>query len=85
MLTIRPATPEDYPRVCKIWNEVEPDHLLTVEVLLEEDQKREDKYLYGHFVAVLDGSIVAGADYSQPPGMYHPRRFWLGMGTPRST
>jgi GNAT superfamily N-acetyltransferase len=84
-LEIRPATPADYPRLCEIVNEVEPEHLQTVADMLEADRQRDDAYLYGSFVAVMHGQVVAGADYSQAPGMFHPRKFWLGMGTPRST
>jgi mycothiol synthase len=75
MFEIRVATETDYPRLCEIFNAIEPDHFHTVESMLEENRKRDPKCKYGEFVALKDGVIVAQADYGQFSGMYHPQKF----------
>jgi mycothiol synthase len=81
MFTIRAATPEDYPRLCAIFNAIEPDHLQTVEFMLEELAQRDPKCKYDEFVALYDGEIVAQADYGQFSGMYHPQKFGVWFHT----
>ncbi len=84
MFEIRPSTSADYPRLCEIFNEVEPDHLQTVEAMLEEDRTREPHLRCAEFVALRDGEIVAQIDYGQYPGMYHPQKFSVWLHVPLS-
>ncbi len=72
---IRASTPDDYPRLCQIFNAIEPDSLETMEGMHEEERSRDPKCQHAEFVALLNGEIVAQADYGQFSGMYHPQKF----------
>ncbi len=72
----------DYPRIAEIFNQVEPDHLATVESMLEEDRMREPHLRCAEFVALREGEIVAQIDYNQYPGMYHPQKFGVWLHVP---
>ena len=82
MFEIRPATPEDYPHLCDLYNEIEPEHFETPKEILEEDRGREAHLLHAIFVALEDNRIVGSAKYSQFAGMYHPRHFGVYIQTP---
>ena len=71
--------------MCEIFNAVEPDHLQTVEEMLEEDLIREPHLRCAEFVAVRDGEIVAQIDYTQVAGMYHPQKFGIWPHVPLAT
>lgn len=83
MFEIRPALKSDYPRLCDVYNEIEPEHFETPEEMLEEDRGREAHLLHGIFVVLEGRRIIAGAKYSQFAGMYHPQHFGVYIQTPR--
>ena len=83
MLEIRLALKSDYPRIAEIFNEIDPDHLTTVESMLNEDRTREPHLRCAEFVAVQGGEIIAQIDYNQHPGMYHPQKFGVWLHVPR--
>jgi mycothiol synthase len=75
------STSADYPRLVEIFNAIEPDHVESVEGMMEEIRERDPKCKYGEFVALQNGVIVAQADYGQFSGMYHPQKFGLWFHT----
>ena len=78
-MTIREFTPDDYPGIAAVWTICYPDHPETAEEYRHEDENRELKYRWGRFVAEENGAIVGVGDYGQGGGMYHPRKFSIGV------
>ena len=78
-LKIRTWRPEDAPALCALANAVEPDYTQTLEEWRHGDEHRDPKCKWSRFVAEWDGEVVGQGDYGQSPGMYHPRKFGIGV------
>lgn len=82
-VTIRTATPADYPTLVVIQHRAlaEPDGTpilpLTVADLEQYDREREPHIRLGRWVAEADGGIAGWAEHDQTAYRYHPRKFWL--------
>ncbi len=77
---IRPFAPEDYEAFVGLHNAVEREHPSTVEEMRHRDDSRDPKGKFARFVALMDGTIVAWGAYGQDASMYHPQKFWVGLG-----
>lgn len=82
-VTIRPATPADYPALVAIQHRAlaAPDGTpilpLSVDDLEQYDREREPHIRLGRWVAAMDGQIAGWAEHDQTAHRYHPRKFWL--------
>lgn len=76
---IRPFTPDDYPAIAAVTNAVFSDYATSSDELRRGDEQRDPKCHLGRFVAERDGAIVGLAECGQWAGMYHPRKFVLGV------
>lgn len=78
-VSIREFTPDDYPALCNVSNAAYPEYPDTAEEWRHHDENRDPKCRWRRWVAEKAGAVVAHADYSQNSGMYHPRKFGLGV------
>jgi GNAT superfamily N-acetyltransferase len=78
-LRIRDFAPADYPALCSIGKAVEPDSPTTVDELRFEDVHQDPKCHWQRWVAEWAGEVVGSGGYSQPSGMYHPRKFVVSL------
>jgi ribosomal protein S18 acetylase RimI-like enzyme len=82
-VTIRAATPADYPVLVALQHRAlaEPDGTpilpLSVDDLEQYDREREPHIRLDRWVAEVDGSIAGWAEHDQTAYRYHPRKFWL--------
>lgn len=79
---LRPFDPADYEAFAALHATLFPEHPSTPDEWRDTDrQYRNDPRLrHARFLAEQDGRLVGYAEYSQNPGMYHPRRFMLDGG-----
>jgi mycothiol synthase len=78
-LVIREFTPEDYPALVAINNAVEPEYPESEEEWRAGDAHRDPKCLWKRWVVEREGAPVAFGGYHQWSGMYHPRKFHMGI------
>jgi GNAT superfamily N-acetyltransferase len=78
-VTIRPFTPEDYPALARVSNAVYTDYPNSVDELRFGDEHRDPKCHFARFMAERAGEVVGLAEVGQSAGMFHPRKFWLGV------
>jgi mycothiol synthase len=76
---IRPFAPEDYAAAVAVSNSVYADYANTVEEWRYSDEHRDPKCYYARYVAERDGAIVAIGECGQSAGMFHPRKFFIGV------
>lgn len=79
-ITIRTATPSDYPTLVAIGRCATPDYILTVDDLLHGDATRDRQTVAEKVVALtLDTQIVGTGSYGQSAPHDDPRRFniWI--------
>ncbi len=69
----------DYAAVVAIDNACFPEYPDTVESWKHDDAARAPQIKFRRLVAELDGEPVGFGNYSQFEGMYHPRKFSLGL------
>ncbi len=77
-VSIRPATPADFPAIAGVMNLVWPDRPVSVESLEQDESELSASSLplkRGLLLAEQGGLPVGLAEYGQSPGMYHPRKF----------
>ncbi len=77
-LSIRPATPADLPALVALLNAVWPEQPVSVQGLQHDENSQNATPLplkRGRLLAELEGQLVGYAEYTQHPGMYHPRKF----------
>ncbi len=79
MTTLRISTPEDYPALAHITTAAFPEYPASPEDFAFADVHRDPKCLHARWVSVREGQIVGCGDYSQRPGMYHPRKFHVDV------
>lgn len=77
-LSIRPLTPDDYVDVAAIASVVY-ETTLDPENMRWEDSQRDPKCRCARWVAELNGKTVGFAEQMQYPGIYHPRKFDVGV------
>jgi GNAT superfamily N-acetyltransferase len=78
-VTIRPATTADYPTLARLQNAVFSEYATTADTIRFGDDHRDPKCRVGRFIAERDGEPVGMGEYNQSAGMYHPRKFGLGV------
>jgi GNAT superfamily N-acetyltransferase len=78
-VTIRPFAPEDYAAAVSVSNAVYTEYANTVEEWRYTDEHRDPKCHFARFVAERDGAIVAIGECGQNAGMFHPRKFFIGV------
>jgi GNAT superfamily N-acetyltransferase len=78
-VTIRPFVPEDYPAAVAVSNAVYAEYADTEDEWRFRDAHRDPQCHFARFVAERDGQLVAIAECGQHPGMYHPRKFFVGV------
>jgi mycothiol synthase len=78
-VTLRPFTPDDYPALAAVNNAVYPDYPNSVEELRYNDEHRDPKCHFARFVAEHEGVLVGSGACGQYAGMFHPRKFFLGV------
>lgn len=76
---IRPYTPADYPALTDISTATQPDDPVTAQEIEFWDTHRDPRCRFARWVAEQDGVAVGFGLYSQNAGMYHPRRFHMGL------
>lgn len=76
-LTLRPFTKDDYPAIAELMGAVWPEYPTAPEALAHDDGTNPEYIKWNRLVAEEGGKIVAQADYTQFPGMYHPQKFGL--------
>ncbi|WP_170131181.1 GNAT family N-acetyltransferase [Deinococcus yavapaiensis] len=79
---LRAFTPDDYDAFASLHATLFPEHPSTPDEWRDTDRQaeRDERLKQGRLVAEHDGTLVGFAEYSQNPGMYHPRRFILAGG-----
>jgi mycothiol synthase len=80
MISIRHATPEDFPRIAELTNLVTPERPISVAEILEELEKKDQKIRQQYFVALLENQIQGYFLYTQFKAHFHPQHFWLRAG-----
>ncbi|WP_019587319.1 GNAT family N-acetyltransferase [Deinococcus apachensis] len=78
-MNVREATEADLPVLARIMNAVNPRHPLTAELLGHELRSLREHPLnpyVGVWLAEEDGRAVGTGFLMQPPGMFHPGRYW---------
>jgi GNAT superfamily N-acetyltransferase len=78
-VTIRPFAPEDYEAAVAVSNAVYAEYANTVEEWRYSDEHRDPKCYFARYVAERDGAIVAIGECGQNAGMFHPRKFFIGV------
>ncbi|HEY8597533.1 MAG TPA: GNAT family N-acetyltransferase [Thermomicrobiales bacterium] len=78
-VTIRPATAADYPTLARLQNAVFSEYATTADTIRFGDEHRDPKCQLGRFIAEHDGEPIGFGEYTQSAGMYHPRKFGLGI------
>ncbi|MFN8540397.1 MAG: GNAT family N-acetyltransferase [Thermomicrobiales bacterium] len=78
-VTIRPFAPDDYAAALAVSNAVYSDYANTVEEWRYNDEHRDPKCYFARYVAERDGAIVAIGECGQSAGMFHPRKFFIGV------
>ncbi len=78
-VAIRLFTPGDYPAVVRVSNAGFSEYAGSVEELRYDDEHRDPKCHHARFVAEREGAVVGLAECGQSAGMYHPRKFSLGV------
>jgi GNAT superfamily N-acetyltransferase len=75
-VAIRPFLPTEYAEIARLHNaNFAPDFTRDAEKLAFEDSARPAHCRAGRWVAMCDGRMVGYADYTQSPGLYHPKKF----------
>ena len=74
-IVIRDFTIEDYSTIAKINNAVDSDWPETVEILKEQDERRDPKCKYRRWIAEDEGGIAGTGYFVQPLEIYDPGRF----------
>ncbi|PMP84165.1 MAG: GNAT family N-acetyltransferase, partial [Chloroflexus aggregans] len=69
----------DYAALVAIANAVFPDNHETVDEIRHWDTTRPAHCVQRRWLAEVDGTIVAAAEYFQPAWMYHPRKFFVNV------
>lgn len=77
--TIRPFAPGDYPALAAVSNAVYRDYPNSVDELRYWDEHRDPKCHFARWLAECDGQVVGLTEYGHSAGMFHPRRFFLGV------
>jgi GNAT superfamily N-acetyltransferase len=78
-VTIRPFAPEDYAAAVAVSNAVYTEYANTVDEWRYSDEHRDPKCYFARYVAERDGAIVAIGECGQSAGMFHPRKFFVGV------
>lgn len=78
-VTIRPFAPDDYAAAVAVSNAVYSEYANTVEEWRYNDEHRDPKCYFARYVAERDGEIVAIGECGQNAGMFHPRKFFIGV------
>lgn len=77
-LVLRPVHIDDYISLAALYNLVYPHDIHSAKEFRYFDESNQlPPYLFKRFVALLDGTLVGTASYSQYAGMYHPQRFLI--------
>src|SRR5438874_4955671 len=79
-LLIRPFTSNDYPALIAIPSPTLADDPSTIEEARYNDEHRDPLCKFQRWVAEMDGSIIAAAEYDQDIRRYHPRKFSINGG-----
>jgi GNAT superfamily N-acetyltransferase len=69
----------DYTRYVALYNQVWPEHYLTVERLRFQDERLVPGFLFQRFVLEDNGRIVGGAATGQTPGSFELGKYWLAL------
>lgn len=78
LLTVRPATAEDYPAVADVLTAAQPRRPVSAQALRASADKARSHPRELHlaqWVAVVDGAVVGFAGASQWAGSFHPDRY----------
>ena len=78
-VTIRPFASEDYAAAVALNNAVYTEYPNTAEEWRFNDEHRDPKCYFARYVAERDGQIVALAECGHNTGMFHPRKFFVGV------
>jgi mycothiol synthase len=78
-VTIRPFDAEDYEAAVAVSNSVYTEYANTVDEWRYNDEHRDPKCYHARYVAERDGAIVAIGECGQSAGMFHPRKFVIGV------
>lgn len=77
-LNIRPFEERDYPAMAEVYMAAWPDQVHS-EASLREGDLHAPEIRWGRFVAEQGGEVVGVGEYTQFEGMYHPRKFGVGV------
>lgn len=75
MTVVRPFVDTDYPAICRVANEVWPDHPQSEEERRHRDATQDAKLSHTRWVAEEGGEVVAWAHLGQDAIVYHPQKF----------
>lgn len=78
-VTIRPFAPDDYPAMVALNNALYPDYPSSAEEVRYNDEHRDPKSHFARFVAEHGDTLVAVGACGHYTGMFHPRKFFLGV------
>jgi GNAT superfamily N-acetyltransferase len=81
-MDIRASTSEDYPAIVSIHTRlgiIWPERPTTPEAWAAADKSRNPKYKHQRWVAVVDGNVVAFADYRQIASNYQAPCFYVNV------
>ncbi len=76
-VTIKEFEPAHYKDYVQLFNLVYPDIAMTVDEMVELDEKRDSRCKFGRFVAVLDDRIIGWGQYTQYMYKFDPHKFYL--------
>lgn len=79
MLELRDFCDDDYGALAEVYNAAIPEETQAAESLRRADQTHDPKCLRARWMAEIGGRAVGVAEYDQFAGMYHPRKFWVGL------
>lgn len=77
---IRPFQSEDTSALVAFHNLVEPEYPQTEAEFRWGEEHREARIKHARWVAFVGDCLVGEGEYGQDAGLYHPQRFYLGVG-----
>lgn len=83
MLSIREATPEDYPNLCEAWNAVWPQIAWKPEDLARDRERLEAKYHPYFLIAEQDAGFAGFVQAFRHIGSFHPQKWNVDIIVPQ--
>ncbi|HLF27171.1 MAG TPA: GNAT family N-acetyltransferase [Anaerolineae bacterium] len=76
-LVIRPFSPDDYAAITEVSNAAFPEYSRSIAERRYWDEHQDPRCKFQRWVALRADRVIGLGEYSQPPFMYHPRKFYV--------